>query len=223
MSEPIKVLIVDDHTLFRKGIRKLLESMEGITIVGEAGDGQEAIRMVAQLHPNVVLMDISMRKMNGLEATIEIKKSYSNVAVVLLTMHDSEEHLKQSIEYGASGYLLKDASAQELCLAIEAANRGETYLSPAVSRKVINQFLKVRQQPELPESAETDEDNTLSTREIQILTLLVAGKSNKAIADELYLSVKTVEKHRTNLMHKLEIHHIVDLVKYAIKQGIVQV
>lgn len=217
--EEIKVLIVDDHTLFRKGIRKLLESIEGVAIIGEAGDGLEAIKKVASLKPDVVLMDISMREMNGLEATREIRRTYPDTSVILLTMHDNEEHLKQSLEFGASGYLLKDASAQELYLAIEAANRGETYLSPSVSRKMINQFLQVRQQPEQGEHPLS----VLSRRELEILKLLAESKSNKVIADELCISIKTVEKHRTNIMQKLEIHNIVDLVKYAIKNGIINV
>jgi DNA-binding NarL/FixJ family response regulator len=212
-------LIVDDHTLFRKGIRKLLESIEGTMIVGEAADGREAVKKVASLKPDVVLMDISMRDMNGLEATREIRSTYPETSVVLLTMHDNEEHLKQSLEYGASGYLLKDASAQELYLAIEAANRGETYLSPSVSRKMINKFLQVRQQPDQEERSLS----ALSRRELEILGLLAEGKSNKVIADELCISIKTVEKHRTNIMQKLEIHNIVDLVKYAIKHGIINV
>ncbi|MEW6735110.1 MAG: response regulator transcription factor [Acidobacteriota bacterium] len=215
----IKVLIVDDHTLFRKGIRKLLESIEGTTIVGEAADGRDAIKKVSVLKPDVVLMDISMREMNGLEATREIRNTYPDTSVILLTMHDNEEHLKQSLEYGAAGYLLKDASAQELYLAIEAASRGETYLSPAVSRKMINKFLQVNQQPEAQERPLS----ALSRRELEILRLLAEGKSNKVIADELCISIKTVEKHRTNIMQKLEIHNIVDLVKYAIKHGIVNV
>jgi DNA-binding NarL/FixJ family response regulator len=220
MTNPdIKVLIVDDHTLFRKGIRKLLESIDGTTIVGEAADGRDAVKKVAALKPNVVLMDISMRDMNGLEATREIRTNFPDTSVILLTMHDNEEHLKQSLEFGASGYLLKDASAQELYLAIEAANRGETYLSPSVSRKMINKFLQVRQQPDQEEHSLS----ALSRRELEILGLLAEGKSNKVIADELCISIKTVEKHRTNIMQKLEIHNIVDLVKYAIKHGIINV
>src|ERR1043166_6040425 len=173
--EDIKVLIVDDHTLFRKGIRKLLESIEGTMIVGEAADGFDALKKVTALKPNVVLMDISMREMNGLEATREIRSTYPETSVILLTMHDNEEHLKQSLEYGASGYLLKDASAQELYLAIEAASRGETYLSPSVSRKMINKFLQVRQQPDQEERSLS----ALSRRELEILGLLAEGKSNK--------------------------------------------
>ena len=220
-SRDIRVLIVDDHTLFRKGIRKLLESIEGtkLEIVGEAADGLEALEKVASVKPNVVLMDISMRDMNGLEATREIRISHPDTAVILLTMHDNQEHLKQSLEYGASGYLLKDASAQELYFAIEAAVRGETYLSPAVSRKMIDQFLHV------PRKSHDQERSVsvLSRRELEILEQLAEGKSNKIIADELCISIKTVEKHRTNIMQKLEIHNIVDLVKYAIKNGIINV
>jgi DNA-binding NarL/FixJ family response regulator len=217
--EDIKVLIVDDHTLFRKGIRKLLESIEGTAIVGEASDGADALKKVVSLKPDVVLMDISMKEMNGLEATREIRRNHTDTKVILLTMHDNEEHLKQSLEYGASGYLLKDASAQELYLAIEAANRGETYLSPSVSRKMINKFLEVRQQPE----QSSNPLSILSRRELEILKLLAESKSNKVIADELCISIKTVEKHRTNIMQKLEIHNIVDLVKYAIKTGLINV
>lgn len=214
----ISVLIVDDHTLFRKGIRKLLESLDSTNIVGEASDGLEALKKVAELSPNVVLMDISMKEMNGLDATREIKIRYPQTAVLLLTMHDNEEHLKQSLEYGASGYLLKDASAQELYLAIEAAHRGETYLSPSVSRKMINRFLEIKTPAEpFPTIV------ALSKRELEILKLLAESKSNKVIADQLCISIKTVEKHRTNIMQKLEIHNIVDLVKYAIKNGIVNV
>ncbi len=211
-----KVLIVDDHNLFRKGLRKLLENMQDVDVIGEAQNGVEAIKQVSSLAPDVVLMDIAMPEMNGLEATSEIHRSFPSIAIILLTMYDNEEYLKQALQYGAIGYLLKDISTNELFLALQAAIKGEPHFSPAISRKIINRFTDGRSASLLPQSLYTN----LSTREIEILRLLTAGKSNKIIADRLCISIKTVEKHRNNIMQKLDIHNIVDLVKYALKNGL---
>lgn len=214
--EVIKILIVDDHTLFRSGLRKLLESMEGIKIVGEATNGLEAIKEVAANIPDVVLMDIAMPQMDGLDATREIHNQFPNVTILLLTMYENEEFLKRSLEYGATGYLIKTASTQELYLAIQTTAKGEPYFSSALSRKMINKFLGEHNSNLVTQ----DIYSILSNREIEILRLITSGKPNKAIANRLSISIKTVEKHRNNIMQKLEIHNVVDLVKYAIKSGV---
>ncbi|MBI4852742.1 MAG: response regulator transcription factor [Acidobacteria bacterium] len=214
--EVIKILIVDDHTLFRNGLRKLLESMEGIKIVGEATNGLEAIKEVAANIPDVVLMDIAMPQMDGLDATREIHNQFPSVTILLLTMYENEEFLKRSLEYGATGYLIKTASTQELYLAIQTTAKGEPYFSSALSRKMINKFLGEHNSNLVTQ----DIYSILSNREIEILRLITSGKPNKAIANRLSISIKTVEKHRNNIMQKLEIHNVVDLVKYAIKSGV---
>lgn len=213
--EIIKVLIVDDHTLFRSGLKKLLESMDGIKIVAEATNGLEAIKQVTISNPDVILMDIAMPEMDGLDATREIHNQYPNIAILLLTMYDNEEFLKKSLGYGAVGYLLKNASTQELFLAIQSVAKGEPYFSSSLSRKMISRFVNGYNSLTVQ-----DVYSVLSSREIEILKLITAGKPNKAIANRLSISIKTVEKHRSNIMQKLEIHNVVDLVKYALRSGV---
>lgn len=215
--EIIKVLIADDHTLFRGGLRKLLESMDGIKIVAEATNGLEAVKQVALTYPDVILMDLTMPEMDGLDATREIHAQFPKIAILLLTMHDNEEFLKKSLEYGATGYLIKNASTQELFLAIQTAAKGEPYFSSSLSRKMISKFLVNSHTPNL---IDQNINSILSNREIEILRLITAGKPNKVIASKLSISIKTVEKHRNNIMQKLEIHNVVDLVKYAIRSGV---
>ena len=212
----IRVLIVDDHTLFRKGLKKLLESMGNIEVIGEAKNGVEAVKQVATINPQVILMDIAMPEMNGLEATRQIHEQFPSIAIIILTMYDDEEFLKQSLEYGAIGYLLKNTSIEELYLALQTAAKGEPYFSPSLSRKMLNNFLGSRS----PSLISQNLYSVLSNREIEILKLITDGNSNKAIANQLCISIKTVEKHRNNIMQKLKIHNIVDLVKYALKNGL---
>lgn len=211
----IRILLADDHTLLRAGIRSLLEKMPGVEVVGEAADGREALNLVKTHLPNVVLMDIAMAGLNGLEATVRIARDYPNVHVIILSMHANEEYVLQTLRAGASGYLLKDAATAELELAVQAVARGDTYLSPAISKRVIEDYLG-RTSGEKKGPLEQ-----LTPRQREILQLVAEGKSTKEIAFILSLSIKTVETHRTQLMDRLGIHDVPGLVRYAMRMGLV--
>lgn len=212
---PFTILLVDNHALVRAGIRALLERIPDVAVVGEAADGREAIALVEQQRPDLVLMDITMPVMNGLEATTRIVKDFPQTRVVMLSMHTDEEYVLQSLRAGAAGYLLKDAGRAELELAVAAVQRNETYLSPAVSQHVVGD----RARP-----AGTGAEGrleTLTPRQREILQLVAEGHSTKEIARILDVSVKTVETHRAQLMERLDIHDVAGLVRYAIRTGIV--
>jgi DNA-binding NarL/FixJ family response regulator len=209
-----RVLIVDNHVMVRAGFRALLQTLENIEVVDEAGDGREALRLVALHQPTIVLMDIAMPEMNGLEATIRMKKEFPDVRVIILSMHANEEYVYQALRAGAMGYLLKDGGTSELELAIRAIAHGETYLSPTVSKHVITDYMR-------RVSTESNPMEQLTPRQREILKLVAEGKSTKEIAELLYISVKTVETHRMQLMDRLDIHDIAGLVHYAIRTGIV--
>jgi two-component system response regulator NreC len=213
---PIKVLLAEDHTIVRKGICALLDAVEDIEVVGEAEDGREAIDKVSQLLPDVVLMDNTMPRLNGLEATRQIKKLFPEIIVLILTMHTDEEYIFQFLQAGASGYLIKKTAPRELVSAIRAVYQGDSFLSPPVSKKVIDEYLKQTGETEQPEIYAQ-----LTDREREVLQLIAEGFSNKEIAEQLHLSVKTVGNHRINLMEKLDIHNVSDLTKYAIRKGII--
>jgi DNA-binding NarL/FixJ family response regulator len=212
---PFKILLVDNHTLVRAGIRALLEQIPNVLVVGEAGDGREALKLVEQYRPHLVLMDITMPVMNGLEATVRVAKDFPGTRVVMLSVHTDEEYVLQALRAGASGYLLKDAGRAELEIAVAAVARGETYLSPAVSRHVVGDYVR-RTGSGLEGRLET-----LTPRQREILQLIAEGKSTKEIASILDVSVKTVETHRAQLMERLDIHDVAGLVRYAIRTGVV--
>ncbi|EEF57190.1 response regulator [Pedosphaera parvula] len=210
----IRILLADDHTLLRAGIRSLLEKMPGVEVVGEAADGREALSLVKALQPGVVLMDIAMSGLNGLEATARIVKEFPSSRVIILSMHANEEYVLQTLRAGAAGYLLKDAATAELELAIQAVSRGDTYLSPAISKRVIEDYLgRINGQKSPMEQ--------LTPRQREILQLIAEGKSTKEMAFLLNLSVKTVETHRTQLMDRLGIHDVPGLVRYAMRMGLI--
>jgi len=211
-----RILIVDDHTLFRAGLRALLSEDPGIEVVGEAADGRDAIRAVAQLSPHLVLMDLTMPSMNGVEAVTEIKKRYPEVRILVMTLHRTEDFIHASLRAGADGYILKDATPEELGLAIRRVLQGKTYLSLDVSGKLIDGYLGGGKS-----GADTSVFDTLTHREREILKLVAEGKPNKGIAEFLNLSVKTVEKHRSNLMTKLDVHNVAGLTAYAMEKGLV--
>lgn len=211
--DPTRVLIADDHTLVRAGIKSLLEKLSGIVVVAEASDGREVLRLVAEHQPQIVLMDIAMPNLNGLDATRQLTKSHPNVRVVILSIYSDEEHVYQALRAGASGYLLKGAATEELELALRSVAQGETYLAPQVSRPVIAAYLRRTKAPSAVEN--------LSVRQRQVLQLIADGKTTKQVALELGISVKTVEAHRAQLMDRLNIHDVAGLVRYAIKMGLV--
>jgi DNA-binding NarL/FixJ family response regulator len=210
----IRILLADDHTLMRAGIRSLLEKTPGVEVVGEAGDGREALNLVKELRPSIVLMDIAMSGLNGLEATSRIVKEFPSSRVIILSMHANEEYVLQTLRAGAMGYLLKDAATAELELAIQAVSRGDTYLSPAISKRVIDEYLgRINGQKSPMEQ--------LTPRQREILQLIAEGKSTKEMAFLLNLSVKTVETHRTQLMDRLDIHDVPGLVRHAMRIGLI--
>ncbi len=217
MTRKIHILVADDHTLLRNGIRAIIEDQPDIVIVGEADNGREAVRLAAQLHPNVVLMDIAMPLLNGLEATRQIKREQPEINVLILTMYDHEEYFRQVLEVGASGYIVKKAAASELVSAIRAVNNGEAVLSPTITRLLLDDYL--RKENNKPEA----NPDALSPREREVLQLIAEGKTSREVADILHLSVKTVQSHRANLMQKLDLHDRGDLIKYAIQKKIIEI
>ena len=212
----VRVLLADDHTLVRAGLRKLLESIPAMEVVGEAGDGLALLELAERLKPDVVLMDIAMPGLNGLEATGRICRAWPEVRVLILSMHQNAEYVRQALRQGAAAYLLKDAAPLELELALAAVLRGETYLSPAVSKGVVSDYVQRLRSDEPAEDA-------LTPRQREVLQLIAEGHSTKEIARRLDLSVKTVETHRTQLMRQLDIHEVAGLVRYAIRSGLVSV
>ena len=214
MKEGSRIVIAEDHTILREGLLSLLSSEPELRVVGEAKDGREAIRRVEQLEPDLILMDLSMPRMNGVEAIREIKNRIPETRVLALTVHKAEEFVLEVLQAGADGYVLKDASSKELVMAIRSVLGGQRYLSPAVSQMVIEGYLAGRKTSESPW-------DTLTKREREILKLIAEGHKNKEIADYLCISVKTVEKHRANLMKKLDLHSAAALTAYAMERGLV--
>lgn len=212
------VFIVEDHTLLRAGLRALLEQDPDIEIVGEADNGRDAVRSIGTLMPNLVLMDLSMPGMNGIEAMHDIKRRNPDTCILVLTIHKTDEYIHESLRAGANGYILKDATHDELRVAIRSVLGGKTYLSPDISGKVINGFLGSGKS-----SGSGCGWDALTHREREVLKLIAEGHPNKYIADYLCLSLKTVEKHRSNLMKKLDLHNASALTSYAIEKGLVGV
>lgn len=213
----IRVLIADDHAIVREGIRMILALQDDIEVVGEAADGSEAIDKIGHLSPDIVLMDIAMPGLGGLEATLEIVKMKPQTKVLVLTQYDDIEYIYRFLKAGAAGYVLKKAVGTELVSAIRAVAQGKAFLDPAIADRVVKAFVE---QPEAVES-ETSYEN-LSDRERQVLRLIAEGRTSRQIADTLLLSIKTVMTHRTNLMEKLGIHNRAELVKYAIRKGLIR-
>jgi DNA-binding NarL/FixJ family response regulator len=216
MTKKIRIVLAEDHTILREGLRALLSADPKFEIVGEAADGREAIRWVEKLGPDLVMMDLSMPRMTGMDAIREIKKRYPATKIIALTVHKTEEYLRTTLQAGADGYVLKDATHEELMLAIENILEGKTYLSPGISEKVIAGYLEGKEN-RLPSSTL----GVLSPREGEVLKLIAEGYKNKEIAADLCISLKTVEKHRANLMKKLDLHNVAALTSYAIEQGLV--
>jgi DNA-binding NarL/FixJ family response regulator len=212
----IRVIVADDHHMVRQGIRSLLEKADDIEVVGEAADGQEAVELVKRLAPDVLVMDIAMPRLNGNQALGRIRAQGAATQVVMLSMYSDETLVRQALRNGARGYLLKRSVTEELLLAVRAASRGEIYLSPAISGSVVADYLTLQ----------TDDDASspferLTPREREVLQLISEGQTNSAIAQILTVSVKTVEKHRANLMSKLNVHDLAGLIRVAIKHGLI--
>jgi DNA-binding NarL/FixJ family response regulator len=210
----LKILIAEDHALVRAGFSALIKNLEGFEVAAEAEDGHQALELIEKHHPQVVLMDIAMPGLNGLEAVSRINKKFPEVKVIILSMHANEEYVIQALRNGARGYLLKDAGTAELELAIRAVMRGETYLSPVISRQVVDDYVR-----------RIEGDNgpleKLTPRQREILQLIAEGKTTKEIAVKLDLSIKTVDTHRTQLMERLDLHDVAGLVRFAVKMGLV--
>jgi DNA-binding NarL/FixJ family response regulator len=219
---PIRIILADDHTLVRGGIRALLQDLPGAQVVAEANDGREALRLVEMHKPDIIIMDIAMSGMNGLEATNRLVKEFPNVRVIILSMHISEEYVLQALRAGASGYLLKDAGIAELELAIKAVARGETYLSPPVSKHVISNYVRrVGGEDQGDSDVDSSPIDRLTLRQREILQLIAEGHTTQEIAQKLDISVKTVETHRMQLMDRLDIHDVAGLVRFAIRVGLI--
>ena len=212
----IRILLADDHSLVRKGLRLLLESQEGVAVVGEASDGREAVRLTSELQPDIAILDIAMPNLNGIEAAAQITKGCPAVRVIILSMHSDESYVVRALDAGARGYLLKDSAEDDLVQAIRTVAQGRPYFSPAISAALLEDYIRALRQRGL-----TDSYDLLTDREKEVLQLLAEGKSNKEVAVLLKLSPYTVETHRTNLMQKLNLHNTAEIVLYAVRKKII--
>jgi DNA-binding NarL/FixJ family response regulator len=218
----LRVLIADDHEVARSGIRALLESHPGWEVCGEAKDGREAIELAGTLKPDVILLDIGMPNLNGLEAARQILGTSPNVAILILTMHDSDQMVREVLRAGARGFLLKSDAGRDLIAAVEALQLQRTFFTTKVSQMVLEGYLH-GDDSQSEQETEVVATDALTMREREVIQLLAEGKTSKEVAVALHLSVKTAETHRTNLMRKLDLHSVADLTRYAVRNGIVQV
>lgn len=212
---PVRLLLVDDHEIVRAGLRMLFSAEPDVQIVGEAGSGREAIEQVRRLAPDVVLMDVAMPDMNGIDATRRIKEAFPQVAVLALTMHEDEEYFFEMLSAGASGYVPKRAAPDDLLSAIRIVNQGEVFIYPSMAKLLVKDFLR-RAEETAPADVEL-----LTPREYEVLACIADGLTNREIAEQLVISVKTVDRHRENIMRKLNLHNRVELVRYAIEKGLI--
>jgi DNA-binding NarL/FixJ family response regulator len=218
MADKIRLLLVDDHAVVRSGLRMLLEAQPDLAIVGEAETGAEALEKCQRLQPDVVLMDIAMPDMNGIDATRIIKKNCPHIMVLALTMHESDQYFFEMLNAGASGYVPKRAAPDDLVTAIQTVYNGEVFLYPSVAKMLVRDYLQ-----RVETGGQPVVYDELTPREREVLTLIAEGLSNKEIADRLVISIKTVGRHRENIMRKLNLHNRVELVKYAIEKGLIEV
>ena len=217
MEKRPRVFIVEDHQLFREGLKAMLNRREDIDIVGEAEDGLEAVRNIRKATPDLVLLDLSMPKMGGISVIKEVKRELPETRILALTIHESDQFVLKAFEAGADGYCIKDASRKELMLAVDSLLEGKTYISPGISDQVMEGYLTGRKKLK-----KTSRWDTVTQREREVLKLLAEGYANKDIADFLCISVKTAEKHRSNLIGKLDLHNIAQLTAFAIENGLVE-
>jgi len=215
---PITLLLVEDHMLVREGLRRMLDLETDIVVIGEAKNGRQAVSMAIQLHPDVMLTDIAMPGLNGLEATRQVLKALPNTKVIILTAHNDDAYVSSATKSGAVGFLLKQTSANNVCQAIRDVHMGKTFFSPSVTRRLS----RLRQQASGHLSSIHQKASLLTSREVEVLQLIAEGKPNKETASDLGISIKTVEKHRGSLMEKLDIHDTASLTRYAISAGIIE-
>jgi two-component system, NarL family, response regulator NreC len=212
----IRILLADDHKLMRSGLRVLLEQQAGLTVVGEASDGREAVALANSLKPDVAVMDVGMPSLNGIEAASQISQSHPEIAIVMLSMHSDESYVLRALKAGAKGYLLKDSAEADLIRAVHAVADGKSFFSPAVSKVLLDDYVR-----KLKRSGTEDPYDLLTPREREVLQLVAEGKSNKDVAQLLNLSVYTVETHRSNIMEKLNLKGVPELILYAVRNGII--
>lgn len=214
MAKAIRVVIADDHTLFRQGLRRVLELESGIQVVGEASNGQEALTLVTKVRPNVLVVDVTMPGMGGLEVARRVKESFPGVAVIILTMHEDQEYLVKAMKCGADGYLIKDIDSQNLIEAIRTANQGRPYLHPGLAGKVLASLARGNEKAPPPPSA-------LTPREVEVLKLIGRGTSNREIAERLFISEKTTKNHLTHIFEKIGVSDRTQAALYAVRNGLV--
>lgn len=212
----LRILLADDHTVVRKGLRLLLESSDGMVVVGDAADGREAVSLAERHSPDVVVMDVAMPGLNGIEAARQITAKLPGTAVVFLSMHSDESYVLKALKAGARGYLLKDSAEYDLINAVKAVSEGKAFFSPAISKMLMDDYMR-----QMRERAVEDSFDLLTTREREVLQLLAEGKNNKEVASILGLSLYTVETHRSNIFQKLNLHSGAELILYAIRKGVI--
>lgn len=214
---PLRIFIADDHTLVRQGIRKILEGQPGWTVVGEAGDGRAAVRDALELQPDVMILDIGMPLLNGVDAVQQLTRRAPQIRVLVVSMHADDAYVTRAVRAGAAGYLLKDSADVDLLRAVTAVSQGKSFFSPAVARVILDEYVR-----HLADRGITDRYDALSEREREIFQLIAEGFSNKAIAAQLGISPATVETHRAHVMEKLDVHSAAEIVLYAARRGIVR-
>jgi DNA-binding NarL/FixJ family response regulator len=212
----IRIILADDHAVMRRGLRLVIEEHKDFQVVGEASDGREAVALVEELKPDLVVLDISMPNMNGIEAARQISEKQSGVSIVVLSMHSDESYVLRALKAGARGYLLKESAESDFILAIRSVSAGKAFFSPAVSRLLVEDYVRQLQDKDIEDSYEL-----LTQRERELLQLIAEGKSNKDVANMLNLSLYTVETHRGNLMEKLNLHSVPELILYAVRKGVI--
>lgn len=212
----IRILLADDHTIVRKGLRLLLESHPGLQVVAEAADGRDAVQLAGEHRPDVIVMDIAMPILNGIEAARQIRQNDDQAAIVFLSMHSDEAYVLKALKCGARGYLLKDSAEHDLVNAVTTVHDGKAFFSPAISRMLVEDYIRQMREQKIDDSYDL-----LTTRERQILQLLAEGRSNKEVATLLDLSLHTVETHRGHIMQKLNLHSVAELILYAIRKGVI--
>jgi DNA-binding NarL/FixJ family response regulator len=215
--QTLRVLIVDDHTLVRQGLRRILEAQPGFEVIGEAGDGREAIRLVHEIQPDIVVLDVTMPRLNGLEALSQLQRRAPQAHIVVLSMHDDEAYVTRAVRAGAAAYLLKDSADVDLIHALRAVAQGKSFFSPSVAKIIADEYVR-----QLADRGVTDRYETLSEREREVLQLIAEGRSNKETAAQLHISPTTVETHRAHIMEKLDLHSTAEIVLFAVRRGIIR-